>query len=257
MLIAFGLWLLKPFLPDYAHANRALQLRWAAALQSGGALAFDVQFETAGGEAIEGPAAIVLPRHNSLADTVLPMNFYSSVTGVPLRYVMKQELLWDPCLDIVGNRVPNYFIDRSGTESESAIGRLGAFISELPSNEGVVFYPEGTRFSDAKRATIRAKANQELGSRMDTYPDLLPPRLGGSLEVLTQNPGHDLLFCCHTGFGGAATLSGLARGAWTHARVSITFWRVRHAEYLAADNPADFLESQWRRMQQTLIDLKE
>lgn len=258
LIVAFGLWLTKPWLPNYWALNRRLQLIWAKALQDGGSLAFDITFSVEDTSPLDGPAAIFLPRHNSLADTVLPMNFYSAEAGVPLRYVLKQELLWDPCLDIVGNRVPNYFIDRSGTESESEIARLADFVSNLPNNEGLVFYPEGTRFNPEKREQIRAKAgNTDLGKRMDRYPDLLPPRLGGTVAVLNSNPGHDLLFCCHTGFGGAATLSGLLRGAWTHAHVRLMFWRVSYEEYAAAESPASFLEDQWVRMQRELELLRE
>jgi steroid 5-alpha reductase family enzyme len=31
--------------------------------------------------------------------------------GIDFRHVLKRELLWDPCLDVMGNRLPNYFGD--------------------------------------------------------------------------------------------------------------------------------------------------
>jgi hypothetical protein len=53
-------------------------------------------------------------RHASIGDTLLA----SALVGRPhgifwLRYVLKRELLWDPCLDVVGNRLPHVFVDRA------------------------------------------------------------------------------------------------------------------------------------------------
>jgi hypothetical protein len=56
---------------------------------------------------------IVFLRYASVADTLLPAVFLANPNGLKLRYVLKHELLLDPCLDIVGNRLPNSFVQRS------------------------------------------------------------------------------------------------------------------------------------------------
>jgi len=38
--------------------------------------------------------------------------------------VLKRELLADPCLDIVGNRLPNHFLDRHATDSGPELAAL-------------------------------------------------------------------------------------------------------------------------------------
>lgn len=64
---------------------------------------------------------------------------------------MKQELLWDPCLDIVGNRLPNYFVDRAAKDTARELAHIASLARELAPGQRVVMYPEGTRFSETKR----------------------------------------------------------------------------------------------------------
>ena len=35
----------------------------------------------------------------------------TNLAGLQPRFVLKRELLLDPCLDVVGARIPNYFLD--------------------------------------------------------------------------------------------------------------------------------------------------
>ena len=52
------------------------------------------------------------------------MVFYAIPHQVRLRYVLKRELLLDPCLDIVGNRLPNCFVARSGADAQADIDKV-------------------------------------------------------------------------------------------------------------------------------------
>ena len=63
------------------------------------------------------PGPIVLfMNHASVIDTLLPVELVCRRHGMRLRYVLKKELLVDPCLDIVGLRVPNHFLDREAAD---------------------------------------------------------------------------------------------------------------------------------------------
>src|SRR5262249_37949881 len=81
--------------------NYALQCWWANALKTAAEHIFDLHFMLSGTKALDGPPAIMLPRHASIADTIIPMVFYAIPKAIRLRYVLKRELLLDPCLDIV------------------------------------------------------------------------------------------------------------------------------------------------------------
>jgi 1-acyl-sn-glycerol-3-phosphate acyltransferase len=236
---------------SFIDANYRLQYWWSDALKRLAENLFRLTFEVRGSEALGGVPALVLPRHASIADTIIPMVFYAIPEQVRLCYVLKKELLLDPCLDIVGNRLPNYFVDRGGEDSEQARRGVARLVGDLAADEGVLIYPEGTRFSPAKHAALRSRYADvpEILAQLDRWPLLLPPRLGGTLALLEANPGRDLLFCAHRGFEGSSHFGTLINGSWMRARIQITFWRVPFAD-IPQDGTARtmFLFKQWDRM---------
>ena len=64
---------------------------------------------------------------------------------------MKRELLWDPCLDIVGQRTRNAFVRRGSDARDKEIALLRQLATAVTERDGVLLFPEGTRFSPAKR----------------------------------------------------------------------------------------------------------
>jgi 1-acyl-sn-glycerol-3-phosphate acyltransferase len=239
--------------PRYLLANNSLQNWWAHSLKRAAGVIFDLRFYTEGDAALDGPAAIVLPRHTSIGDTVVPIVWYGMVRGFSLRYVLKKELQLDPSLDIVCNRLPNYFVDRFSDDPASEVAGVARLLSNIGPTEGVLIYPEGTRFTPAKREAIlaryRERGDDAALARAQNWPNLLPPRVGGALALLAANPGMDLLFIAHTGFEGSARFNDLINGAWAHSNVRIRFWRVAFADVPKdANGQKAFLFAQWDRM---------
>ena len=79
-------------------------------------------------------------RHASVADTVLAVGFLCAPYRMRLRYVLKHELLWDPCLDIVGLRIPNAFVKRGSGDSEAEIEKVRALAKDLGPKDGLENY---------------------------------------------------------------------------------------------------------------------
>lgn len=260
IVTAFLIWLRYRQPAQFLSANYRLQCWWANALKVIAEKLYGLKFEVMGADALEGPPAILLPRHASIADTIVPMVFYAIPQKLRLRYVLKRELLIDPCLDIVGNRLPNYFVDRGGQDSESARQGVATLLSDLGSQEGVLIYPEGTRFSKAKHAALgnRYKGSEDMQKQLARWQRLLPPRLGGSLALLKANPCRDLLFCAHSGFEGSSHFSTLINGSWKNARIKIEFWRVPYSKVPTGEKAqTQFLFEQWDRMEQTVEVLQQ
>lgn len=251
IVASFWVWVRHRDHERFMTANYRLQCWWANALMVMARKLFRLRFQIDGRDALEGPPALLLPRHASIADTVIPMVFYAIPFGVRLRYVLKKELLFDPCLDIVGNRLPNYFVDRGGQDSERARRGVAELVRDLGPDEGALIYPEGTRSSADKRDALRRRYADvpEMQAQLDRWPMLLPPRLGGTLAMLGANPGRDLVFCAHAGFEGSSHFGTLWNGAWMHQHVRIRFWRVPFAAVPAgAEARQQFLFEQWDRM---------
>lgn len=269
VLVAGGIWVKHGFVtrrrprwPKFLADNHRLQCAWSRALQRSAERIFRLEFHVEGDEALAGPGAITLARHASMADTIIPMVFYAIPHRIRLRYVLKRELLLDPCLDIVGNRLPNTFVDRDAEDSGPEITRVADLARDLAPDEGVLIYPEGTRFSEARRARVLDRLATRVDAaelaRMQRWTDLLPPRLGGPLALLDANPGRDLVFCAHSGFEGSTHFSNLVNGSWTGAHIRIRFWRVPH-ESIPAELGARraFLYAEWDRMQETVVALRD
>ena len=77
--------------------DRDVQFWWARSLFEMGKWLFNLKIEVTGEDAIAGNCALVLCRHTSMADTVLPLLFFGQARAEGLRYVLKQELRLLPC----------------------------------------------------------------------------------------------------------------------------------------------------------------
>ncbi len=235
----------------YLQANFRLQCWWARALFHGAERIFGMRTTVEGDEAVARGPFLLFLRHASVGDTVVPASFISARHGIMLRYVLKQELLWDPCLDIVGNRLPNYFVRRGSGDSSREIAAVQHLLDDLGPRDGVLIYPEGTRFTPAKRAQVLARlaadGDAQLHARAATLRHVLPPRLGGPLGLLAANPGADVVFCAHTGFEGAGTFNDLLNGSLVHQSIRVCFWRVPFADIpRQREAQIDWLYAQWR-----------
>lgn len=238
----------------YAARNFALQCRWAGALARAGygLFALRLRVEPGGEPPASGPL-LVLMRHASLADTLLPAVLFSIPHGIRLRYVLKRELLWDPCLDVVGQRLPNAFVARGGEDSEAAIASVDALARELGPRDGVLIYPEGTRFTPERReraiARLRARGESERLALAESLRRLLPPRPGGVLALLerfAERGAGSVVVCGHTGFEDSARAADLWNGRLVGRQIQIRCWTTPAAA-LPADRRA-WLERAWRQL---------
>jgi 1-acyl-sn-glycerol-3-phosphate acyltransferase len=248
-------------LDSYLKANSALQFWWAETLRGSAQKLFRLRFDVEGESALDGPGAIVLPRHTSVGDTVFPVSFYALARGLNVRYVLKRELLLDPCLDIVGNRLPNSFVDRVAEDMAPELASIRRLAASATDQDCLVLYMEGTRFTPEKRehvlSSLRERPDKGLLERAETWTSVLPPRVAGALEMMDAAPNKDLLFCAHTGFEGSVNFATLFNGGWLDTTVRIRFWRVPAAN-IPNDDAArrELLLSQWDKMQAVLTELK-
>ena len=195
---------------------------------------FGLRFEVEGDEVLTPGPILVFMRHASIIDNLLPGVLIARRHGFKLRYVLKRELLSDPALDIAGSRLPNYFVDRrAGGDAEvAAVGELGM---NLAPDEGVLIYPEGTRFTPERRrrALARLEGQPELLERARALHSVLPPRPRGPLALLDADPPADVVIAAHSGLDGFSHLSNILEGGLVGGTV-----RVRFQRFPISDIPA-------------------
>jgi 1-acyl-sn-glycerol-3-phosphate acyltransferase len=251
------LWLATLVRPGFTGARAEavyarLQAWWANGLYRAAARILRLTLVVEGANAVKPGPLVVLIRHASLADTLLPAIVIGS-QGIRLRYVLKRELLWDPCLDVVGQRLQNAFIRRGSGESKADLAAIAELGRGLAPDEGVLIYPEGTRFTVAKRARalerIAESGRPELLARASALEAVLPPRSSGPLALLEAVAGADVLMVAHRGLEGLASIADLARIGARGRHIHVRVWRVPRAS-IPADRDARvrWLYDEWARV---------
>jgi 1-acyl-sn-glycerol-3-phosphate acyltransferase len=206
---------------------------------------FSMRIHVEGAEHLHTRPFVMLIRHTSTADTVLASALLTNPHRVQLRYVLKRELLWDPCLDIFGQRLPNAFVGRGGVDSVHAIADVRALAKNLDQDSGVLIYPEGTRFTPEKLASLRARGVAEA----QDFTHVLPPRPGGTLALLEQaaQSGTDIVFVDHVGFEGAGTFASFWAGGLVRKAVKVRVRRAACAEIpTETEARLQWLHAQWQ-----------
>lgn len=230
-----------------------LEAWWGATLFRSVVLLFSLRVEVEGDADLGRGPYLMLSRHTSSGDTLLAAAIVSRPYGIRMRYVLKRENLWDPCLDIVGNRLPNIFVDRFSGDSASEIERLRRIARDLGADDGVLIYPEGTRFSTEKRNRVIERLRNQGDERMHEYAmslaNVLPPRLGGTLGLLDEAPEMDVIFCSHAGFENAASLAKVWSGAFVNQTIRVRFDRIPRSKIPEEhDVRVAWLLEEWRRV---------
>jgi len=253
--MAFAIWIPGLFVSKdrFVAWNSAVQTWWTSTLFQCAKRIFHLSLTLEGLENAARAPYLLFVRHSSIADTVLPATLIGRQYGIRLRYVLKKELLWDPCLDIVGNRLPNAFVDRSGAVRDRELAQVRGLATELSPNEAVLIYPEGTRFTADKLKRVIAKSqvstSSELAAVASQFNHILPPRKGGPLALLSVVPPLDVVFFAHVGLEGAVGLSNLMAGDLFGAELRVRVWRVPSGDLPDGEEERlRWLFEQWLKM---------
>ena len=214
---------------------------------------FSLTFVVKGAELVLPGPLLVFVRHASLVDVLIPGGFIANSHLLELRYVLKRELLIEPCLDVAGHWIPNHFVDRGGLDTERELAALVALKSGLRESEGVIIYPEGTRFSRRKRDALIEKLDGPRKERALKLRHVNPIRPGGALTLLGAAPSCDVLFVGHHGLEGLTRLSDIWRGSLVGRTITVQFWREKAADVPQTDEARlKWVDEKWLRLDEWL-----
>lgn len=234
----------------------ALQRGWTAWNFSALRRLFSLDFEVTGDEAIPPGPILLLSRHASMIDTMLPAAFVVRPHDIKLRYVLKKELLIDPALDIGGNRLPNYFVDRGATDTEAEREGIRRLADDLQGDEGVLIYPEGTRYSEEKRVRYTEKLAEQpghIGVVATSLRRVLPPKPGGTLALLEASRA-DVVVLMHRGLEGFARLKDIWTGKLVGSTIVAHFRRIDRSEVpMDSDEQVRWLFDLWASVDRWVI----
>jgi len=195
----------------------------------------------------EGPL-VVLVRHASLVDAALPAALFGE-KEIPLHYVLKTELRMEPCIDVLGSPRLHAFIDRQGPPLRER--RKIATIARSLGDHAIVLYPEGTRFSEEKRARRVQElqhARPELAAIGASMTHVLPPRLAGPLAALDAAPTTDCLIIAHRGLEGLAAPRDFLRGDAVGRELRVCVRRIARQSFPPPPERPRWLFEQWKEV---------
>lgn len=231
----------------------ALEAGWAGALLRILLRLFSMRLQVEGLDAVRPGPVVMIGNHVSVVDALLPAALATGRAGLRLRYVAKGELVWDPAVDLAGHLLPNVFVRRGSADTPGDQARVRALLDGIGPDEGVVLFPEGTRFTEARRAARLAKRAAdgpfEHLERDRRLRCLLPPRTGGLLALFEGRPGTDVVVMAHAGLEGIVGIPDLLGGALIGRTLRVAFWRLPGASIPAGrEAQVEWIYAQWERL---------
>ena len=227
-----------------------LQGTWARSLAWGAKFTIRLRWTTEGLECLQAPGPIiVLARHGSQGDALLAAALLSG-EGRRLRFILKQQLLTDPCLDVVGHRIPNYFVNRDSTDNREELDNIKLLAKNLDQDEALIIFPEGTRFSPEKLASAIKNLHETNPLRTASVTNLrsvLPVRVAGTLAVLSASTA-DIVMCNHVGISDISSLRQLRAEVPLRNPLRFKLSRVPRKEVPAVEDQiavTQWLDDQW------------
>ncbi|GAC1322388.1 MAG: hypothetical protein NVSMB13_00700 [Mycobacteriales bacterium] len=193
---------------------------------------------------------VVLSRHSGPGDSFLLVHLLLDRYARATRIVMKSLLELDPCIDMVGHRLPNYFVEPRGRGTADFEQGIGTLASTLPPDGALLLFPEGGNFTRGRRrkAIQKLMDQGQVKEALDAgrLRNLLPPRAAGAFAALSAAPQADVLFVGHTGFGPADDATAVWRAVPTDCRLRMRFWLVPAEEVPTGEEErVDWLYSWW------------
>lgn len=254
---AAGLWLVGRRGDHDAHY--ALQRWWAHRLMGALRATCGVRVEVEGVEALRPAPTVLLARHASIADALLTA-WVVTEEGLHPRVVLKRELLSDACLDVVGNRLPNCFVDRDAEDQAPALAAIEQMAATMDERCVAIIFPEGALASPGKRARALdriASSDPVRAARLRELTRLLPPRPSGSHALLrgASRVGATVTVMWHTGLDGMDTFAGIIARVARPVVIRVRLATVEPPSSLEPPAFAEWLDDCWLRLDDAVAKL--
>jgi 1-acyl-sn-glycerol-3-phosphate acyltransferase len=242
LFILLGLWIISGFggrmrTEPYQSRHYAVIRRFLDVLYRGAERTYGLRVEVEEPEFTDeerrarlARPVIVLSRHAGPGDSFLLVHELLSVYGRRPRVVMKAALQFDPSLDVVGNRLPNVFVQHRKAGESISTEQIERLARGLDQAGALVIFPEGANWTPARwRRGIRRlehAGRSDLAARARDMPNLLPPRTGGTLAAIAACPGADVIFVAHAGLDTILSVADVWRSFPIDQTVRARWWRV-------------------------------
>ncbi len=202
---------------------------------------------------------IVLSRHASMVDAILPAHVFAGRLDRSVHYVIKRELLSSPIFDIYGLALENHFVARGADNTDQEVVALERLAADARPSSALVIFPEGTYATKKNRervaASLKRRGETAALALAEELSTLLPPKPTGTLAMLRSQPDATVLIVGHVGLEGVAEFAGLRSYLPCREPIIVRWW-----QHAVSDLPLDdegrtaWLQDQWRRLDTWVAD---
>lgn len=206
-------------------------------------------------QAIDGDGPLLFfSRHAGPGDTLLLIDLLLRFGRLP-SVVFKDTIAIDPCIDLIGHRLPHAVLDTSDRDESEA--RIEEVAANLDPRGILVLFPEGGNFTpERRRRALRRlwqKGHAREAREASRMSNVMPPRPTGALAAIRGNPTADVIFSAHTGLGLAAFPKEIWRNTPIGGTLTTHMWLAG-----AGERPSDpeaqmeWLFDWWKRIDRWL-----
>jgi len=202
---------------------------------------------------IAGRPLLVLARHGGPGDSFALVHLLMSRYQRRPAIVAREELCWDPGLDLMLSRLPSCFI-RQGDGARMA-SRLTALAGRLDGQDAILLFPEGGNWTPVRHrraiARLRRAGRRQAAADAESNPNVLPPRPSGVLACLAGRPDLGVLIVAHTGLEDLVSPATVWRALPVTSRPMTIRWWYEPAGTVP---DADGDRREWLRLHWAIVD---
>jgi 1-acyl-sn-glycerol-3-phosphate acyltransferase len=261
LVVLFVLWIASGFgwkirSPRFEDLHYALAAWWLRRVMGSARRTFNLVIERDDQddtpvEQTDAPL-IVFSRHAGPGDSFLLIDALLNRSQRRPRIVLKDLLQFDPCVDVVLNRLPNRFIPSKGRAGNVVIDSIVELSGGMGPGDAFVLFPEGGNFTPARHARAIEKLEEigrpGLADQARQMHHVLPPKPTGALTAIAAAPTARIVFVGHVGLEELSTMKDLWRGIPMDANVVSRLWSVTADQVPPEPEREQWLYDHWKQM---------
>lgn len=253
LLMAFGVWLVRPFRPKawWDDTNRRLLAFVVGAILgwAGRTVGFRIErHPPTDSSLLVGPRPVlVLARHGGIGDSFTLAWVLASVYGRRPRIVLKALLRLEPMIDVLLTRLGACFLPRPSRRKERLEEEVGVMAAGLADGEALLLFPEGANWTPRRR--LMAVRRLWVAGRFDAaraasaMEHVLPPRPAGVLACVDARPDIAVVTFAHAGLDRLTTAGQVWAALPFRVPMTLRWWPA--APVPATGDREAWLTTEW------------
>jgi hypothetical protein len=239
--------------PRWQHIHYAFMRWWLKGIYAAAVKCFRLKIYIEDRPTPQPGPILVFSRHAGPGNSLMLVGTLMIAYRRQPRVVMLAKLQWEPLFDVMGNRLPNRFIQHDPSRRDYFVQAIADLATGLGDQDAYILFPEGHDFTPRLRlraiAHLLKRGHQEHARRAEAMQHMLPPKPGGVTAAINAAPGADVVFVAHTVLEDVGSFKNLWSRIPLDGPIFSRYWRIPAAE-VPKDHEqlTDWLYAWWARI---------